>query len=133
MDSAYYNAAVIGTIRRSKAYFSVTVPMNSSVRAGIAGIGDDDWTAIEYPQAIWDDQLDCLVSDAEVAEIQHVAHAREGSRRPSDCRSIVRRDCNAGRQCLRATCRVRGTWAVEDPQRAQRVWDHDATTQQQPP
>ena len=59
MDSAYYNAAVIRTIRRSKAYFSVTVPMNSSIRAAIAGIGEDAWTPIEYPQAIWDDQLDC--------------------------------------------------------------------------
>jgi hypothetical protein len=55
MDSAYYNAAVIATIRRNGAHFSVTVPMNSSVRSAIAGIGEDAWTAIAYPQAIWDE------------------------------------------------------------------------------
>ena len=55
MDSAYYNSAVIATIRRSQAYFSVTVPKNSSIRAAIASIPDDSWTAIEYPQAIWDE------------------------------------------------------------------------------
>jgi hypothetical protein len=52
LDSAYYNAATIGTIRRNRAHFSVTVPMNSSVRATIAAIPEDAWTAIEYPQAI---------------------------------------------------------------------------------
>jgi hypothetical protein len=33
MDSAFYNAAVTGAIRRGGARFSVTVPMNSSIRA----------------------------------------------------------------------------------------------------
>ena len=36
MDSAYYNAAVIGAIPRPGARFSVTVPMNASIRAAIA-------------------------------------------------------------------------------------------------
>src|SRR5487761_484122 len=44
MDSAFYNAAVIGAIRRGGARFSVTVPMNSSIRAAIAAIGEDAWT-----------------------------------------------------------------------------------------
>src|SRR5580658_10807532 len=54
MDSAYYNAAVIGAIRRGGARFSVTVPMNASIRAAIAAIGDDAWTPIRYPCAVWD-------------------------------------------------------------------------------
>ena len=58
MDSAFYNAAVLGAVRRGGARFSVTVPMNSSIRAAIAAIGEDAWTAIRYPQAVWDDQLD---------------------------------------------------------------------------
>src|ERR1700689_2068000 len=53
MDSAYYNAAVIGAVRSQGARFSVTVPMNSSVRAAIAAIGEDAWTAIRYPEAVW--------------------------------------------------------------------------------
>src|ERR1700691_139053 len=53
MDSAYYNASVIGAIRAQGARFSVTVPMNSSVRAAIAAIGEGAWTAVKYPQAIF--------------------------------------------------------------------------------
>jgi hypothetical protein len=68
LDSAYYNAAVIGAVRGQGARFSVTAPANSSIRAAIAAIGDDAWTAIRYPRAIWDDQLDAWISDAEVAE-----------------------------------------------------------------
>ena len=91
MDSAYYNAAVIGTIRRNQACFSVTVPMNSSVRAAIAAIPDDAWTAIEYPQAIWDDQLDCWVSDAEVAETGYAAFTSKPKNQQVTARLIVRR------------------------------------------
>ena len=86
MDSAYYNAAVIGAVRGSGARFSVTVPMNSSVRTAIAAIADDAWTAIRYPQAVWDDQLYCWISDAEIAETRYTAFASKRSRRspPAD-------------------------------------------------
>ena len=73
LDSAFYNAAVIGAVRRADARFSVTVPMNSSIRAAIAAIGGDAWTPIRYPRAIWDDQLDAWISDAEVAEAEYTA------------------------------------------------------------
>ena len=46
----------------------------------IAAIGDDAWTAIRYPRAIWDDQLDCWISDAEVAETQYTAFASKKGR-----------------------------------------------------
>jgi Transposase DDE domain group 1 len=91
MDSAYYNAAVIGTIRRNGAHFSVTVPMNSSIRAAIALIPEDAWTPIAYPQAIWDDQLDCWVSDAEVAETPYTAFASRKKSEQVTARLIVRR------------------------------------------
>jgi len=55
MDSAFYNAAVISAIRRAGARFSVTVPMNASIRAAITAIGEDAWTPIRYPRAIWDE------------------------------------------------------------------------------
>ena len=57
MDSAYYNAAVTSAIRGQGARFSVTAPMNASIRAAIASISDGAWTAIRYPHAVWDDQL----------------------------------------------------------------------------
>jgi hypothetical protein len=90
-DSAYYNSAVIGTARRNQAYFSVTVPMNSSIQAATASVPGDAWTPIEYPQALWDDQLDCWVSDAEVAEIQYTAFTSKPRKQQVTARLIVRR------------------------------------------
>lgn len=78
--SAYYNASVISAIRAHGARFSVTVPMNSSIRAAIATIPENEWTAIRYPQAVWDDQLDCWISDAEVAETGYTAFASKKKR-----------------------------------------------------
>jgi hypothetical protein len=90
MDSAFYTAAVTGAIRRAGARFSVTVPMNASIRAAIAAIGEDAWTAIKYPRAIWDDQLGTWVSDAEIAETQYTAFtSRKGQE--VTARLIVRR------------------------------------------
>jgi hypothetical protein len=73
MDSAYYAAAVIAAIRRAGARFSVTAPVSAAIRAAIAAIPEDAWQPIKYPQAIWDDQLGCWVSDAEVAETRYAA------------------------------------------------------------
>jgi hypothetical protein len=91
IDSAFYNADVIGTIRRKGAHFSVTVPMNSSVRAAIARIPGDAWTAIKYPQAIWDEQLQSWVSDAEVAETGYTAFTSKKKEKQVTARLIVRR------------------------------------------
>jgi hypothetical protein len=90
-DSAYYNSAVIGTARRNQACFSVTVPVNSSVRAAIAGISEDARTGIKYPQAIWDDQPDCRVSDAEITEIPYAAFTPKPKEQQVTARLIVRR------------------------------------------
>jgi Transposase DDE domain group 1 len=90
LDSAYYNAAVIGAVRGQGARFSVTAPMNSSIRAAVAAIGEESWTAIRYPRAVWDDQLDCWISDAEVAETQYTAFASKKGQAVT-ARLIVRR------------------------------------------
>jgi hypothetical protein len=90
MDSAFYNAAVIGAVRRGGARFSVTVPVNASIRAAIAAIGEDAWTPIRYPRAIRDDQLGAWISDAEVAEVQYTAFASKKGRAVT-ARLIVRR------------------------------------------
>ena len=64
--------------------------MNASIRAAIAAIGEDAWTAIKYPRAIWDDQLGTWVSDAEIAETQYTAFtSRKGQE--VTARLIVRR------------------------------------------
>ena len=102
MDSAYYSSAAIGAVRRAGARFSVTAQLNTAVRAAIAAIPATAWTPIAYPRALWDDQLGCWVSDAEVAELGYTAftaHPHRG-RVPArvTARLIVRRvrDKNAG-------------------------------------
>jgi hypothetical protein len=90
LDSAFYNAAVIGVIRRGGARFSVTTPMNSSIRAAIAAIPEDAWRPIRYPRAVWDDQLDAWVSDAEVAETEYTAFASKKGQAVT-ARLVVRR------------------------------------------
>ena len=90
LDSASCNAAVIGAVRGQGARFSVTAPVNSSIRAAIAAIGEHAWTAIRYPHAIWDDQLDCWISDAEVAEVEYTAFASKKGQAVT-ARLIVRR------------------------------------------
>ncbi len=90
MDSAYYNGAVISAIRSRGARFSVTAPVNASIRAAIDAIGEDAWTPIRYPRAIWDDQLGAWISDAEVAEVEYTAFASKKGQAVT-ARLIVRR------------------------------------------
>ena len=90
MDPAYYNAAVISAIRGQGARFPVTVPMNTNIRAAIPATGQDAWTPIRYPHAVWDDQPGTWVSDAEVAQIGYTASA-SGKGQAVTARLIVRR------------------------------------------
>jgi Transposase DDE domain group 1 len=91
MDSGYYGAGVIHAIRAAGSRFSVTVPMNSSVRAAIAAIPENAWTGIKYPRAIWDEQAGRWVSDAEVAEAAYAAFASKKKEQQVTARLIVRR------------------------------------------
>ena len=90
MDSAFYGAPAVRAARQAGAHFSVTVRMDPRVRAAIAGIGEDAWTPIRYPRAVWDDQLRQWVSDAQVAEVPYTAFtSRKGQ--AVTARLIVRR------------------------------------------
>jgi hypothetical protein len=79
--SAFCSAAFTGAVRAAGAFFSLTVQMNPHVQAAIAGIGEDAWRPVKYPRAIWDDQLACWVSDAEVAEVPYTAFTSKKARR----------------------------------------------------
>ena len=90
-DSAFYCHDVIAAARRGGACFSITARMDAAVKKAITAIDPDAWTPIRYPQAIWDDEGQCWISDAEVAETGFTAFT---SRRKSDhvtARLIVRR------------------------------------------
>jgi hypothetical protein len=111
-DSAYYGADVIAAARRHGARFSVTARKDRAVTAAIAGIGDDAWTAIHYPRAVFDDQLGQWVSDAEVAEIGFTAFASRGKARQVTARLIVRRvrDANPDHVTLDAQGELFRVW-----------------------
>jgi hypothetical protein len=97
MDSAFYSAAACGAARHAGAFFSVTVQMNPHVRAAIAAIPEDRWVPIQYPRAIWDDQLRAWASDAEVAETKYTAFTSKKAGAIT-ARLIVRRVKDLNRQ-----------------------------------
>jgi Transposase DDE domain group 1 len=90
MDSAFYGSPAVWAARRAGARFSVTVRIDPKIRAAIAAIPGDAWTPIRYPRAIWDDQLGCWVSDAEIAETEYTAFASKKGQAIT-ARLIVRR------------------------------------------
>ena len=72
-DSAFYTHDVIAAAHRATACFSITARMNPIVRKNIAEVTDDAWTAIKYPNAVWDEEEQRLVSDAQIAEVEFTA------------------------------------------------------------
>jgi len=89
-DSAYFRHDVIAATTGG-AKFSVTARLNKAVTRAIANIDETAWTAIRYPNAIYDDEQQRWISDAEVAEVPFTAFT---SRRKHDhvtARLIVRR------------------------------------------
>jgi hypothetical protein len=88
-DPAFYAGAIISACTRAGVAVSVTVSGYPSIQRAIAAISADAWTPIRYPQAVWDEQASCWVSDAEVAETAFTAFAK--SRHVVTGRLIVRR------------------------------------------
>ena len=62
-------AKPVGAAVRAGAQVSVTVRADPKVRAAIAAIPDGVWSAIEYPDAVFDDGTGRWISRAEVAEL----------------------------------------------------------------
>ncbi len=90
-DSGYYRQDVIAAAVAARAWFSVTVRMNPSVRQAIAAIPADAWTTIKYPRAIWDADEQRWISEAQVAETTFTAFTSHPKKRQVPCRLVVRR------------------------------------------
>ena len=90
-DSAFYGRDVVAAIGRAGARFSITARQGSAVKRAIAEIGEDAWTTIRYPHAVFDERLQQWVSDAEVAEVPFTAFASRGRKHAVTARLIVRR------------------------------------------
>ena len=89
-DSAYFNRDTIHAAIRGGARFSITAKMNPAVTKAIAAIKEDAWEAIQYPNAIFDQEQQRWISDAEVAEIEFTAFQSPVADRVT-ARLIVRR------------------------------------------
>src|SRR3954463_13294542 len=96
-DSAFYGAPTVTAAVRAGARVSVTVRMDPKVRAAIATIPDQAWTAIEYTDAVYDEQARRWISRAEVAEVPFTAFASRRRAEQVAGRLVVRRipDLNA--------------------------------------
>jgi hypothetical protein len=99
-DSAFYSAEVIAAARRHNSRFSITTRLDSAVRKAIAAIDPNSWTPIKYTNAIFDDDQQRWISDAEVAETSYTAFTSKGKNKQVSARLIVRRvpDLNPANQ-----------------------------------
>ncbi len=99
-DSAYYGHDVIAAALRQDACFSLTARQDTAVRKAISTISDNAWTAIKYTDAIFDEDSQQWISDAEVAEIDYTAFTSRPQAKHIRAKLIVRRvkDMNPNNQ-----------------------------------
>ena len=99
-DSAFYSSDVIAAVLRRRACFSITARQLPPVRQGIESIAEDAWTPIKYTNAIWDEDSQHWISEAEVAEIGFTAFTSKAKAKQVTARLIVRRvpDVNPANQ-----------------------------------
>jgi hypothetical protein len=90
MDSAFYGGAPIAACRRADVRFSVTARTDPKIAWAIAGIDEHAWTPIKYPHAIFDEDEQRWISDAQVAEVPYTAFAGNKAHAVT-ARLIVRR------------------------------------------
>jgi hypothetical protein len=90
-DSAYFGHEMVAAAQAAGARFSVTARLNPAVTRAIATIGEQAWTPIRYPNAIFDAEQQRWISDAEVAEIPFTAFTSRPKTDQVTARLIVRR------------------------------------------
>ena len=88
-DSAYYNSDIANAAITAGADITVTACMNPSITKAITGIDESAWAGIQYPQAIWDEDNQEWISEAEVAETGYTAFTTTNS--PVTGRLVIRR------------------------------------------
>jgi hypothetical protein len=91
MDSAFCGRGPVHAALAGGAQVSVTVRADARVKAAIASIAEDAWTAIEYTDAVFDETSGQWISRAEVAEITFTAFAAQPKKDQVPGRLIVRR------------------------------------------
>jgi Transposase DDE domain group 1 len=90
-DSAFYSYDIVAAARRAGARFSLTARLTPAVMRAITSIEEQDWVAIRYPNAIYDQEERRWVSDAEVAEVPFTAFTGRRRAEHITARLLVRR------------------------------------------
>ncbi|GAB3596989.1 hypothetical protein CFAEC_10490 [Corynebacterium faecale] len=90
-DSAFYGRPSIHAAIKAGAGVSVTARMTRNIRHAITTIPDTSWEAIEYTDALFDEDTQRWNSSAEVAEIPFVAFASKPEADQVPGRLVVRR------------------------------------------
>jgi Transposase DDE domain group 1 len=90
-DSAYYGYDIVAAARRAGARFSVTARLTPTVVKAITSIDEQSWVTIRYPNALFDEDEQRWISDAEVAEVGFTAFTHRRKAEHVTARLIVRR------------------------------------------
>ena len=90
-DSAFYGYDVIAAAIRQRSCFSITARQDSAIRRAIATINPQAWTPIKYPNAIFEEDQQRWISDADVAETTYTAFTSRPRAEHVTARLIVRR------------------------------------------
>jgi hypothetical protein len=118
-DSAFYGRGLVLAAVRAGADVSVTVRLDSKVKAAIAAIPEDAWEPIEYTDAVFDEATGRWISRAEVAEIPFTAFSAQKKADQVPGRLVVRRipDLNAtvGQGTLFEIWRFHAFFTTTDP------------------
>src|SRR3954452_24767126 len=120
-DSAFYSHALATAGRKAGAEVSITVRIDPAVQRAIAGIGEDAWTTIKYPDAIFDEATGSWISRAQVAEVPFTAFTSKKKAEQIPGRLIVRRipelnpKTSDGQDTLFHTWRFHAFFTTTDP------------------
>jgi Transposase DDE domain group 1 len=88
-DSAFGSGPVVSACRKVGVNFSLTLQANPKLQAAIDTIDESAWTPVRYPGAVFDEQTQRWISNAEVAETTYTAF--ESTTRKVTARLVVRR------------------------------------------
>lgn len=118
-DSAFYGHRSVAAAIRGGADVSITVRLDSKVKAAIAAIDEQSWIPIEYTDAVYDETSRQWISRAEVAEIGFTAFSSRKAAEQIPGRLVVRRipDLNHdddGQQSLFDTWRFHAFFTTTD-------------------
>jgi hypothetical protein len=90
-DSAFFSAKLVKAVRDAGAQYSITVANTKTIRAAIERIPESAWRTIKYRDAVWDQDEQRWISEAQIAEIDHTAFTSKRKDLHTTGRLIVRR------------------------------------------